>query len=65
MKKERPICKHCGSENLIFDACARWNTEQQQYDLIDTYDNRPMCQDCGNEGWADWQEITETQTTGA
>lgn len=57
MKRERPICRYCGSENLIFDACARWNSDTQSYQLIDTYDSPPTCQDCEQEGHADWQDM--------
>lgn len=59
MKTERPVCKHCGGENLTFDACAKWNTDTQTFELIDVYGNRPMCQDCETEGWPDWQETQE------
>lgn len=62
MKKQAAACKYCGSENLIFDACSRWNKEKQEYELIDTYASRPYCPDCDQEGWPDWQDIATDES---
>jgi len=43
-KAVRKVCEHCGSEDLTFDANARWIVELQdfEYNLIDTV----WCNEC-------------------
>ena len=59
------VCRHCGSTELRFDGVAEWNPDAQKMELIDTFDSPPMCNDCGNEGWAKTVDLptkTESQS---
>lgn len=42
----KPICSRCGSDDIISDACARWDDERQDWDLAGTQDCK-TCGDCG------------------
>jgi predicted nucleic-acid-binding Zn-ribbon protein len=39
-------CPRCGSRDVLSDAAAQWNVEQQCWEIRDTYDCT-TCQDCG------------------
>lgn len=41
-------CRHCGGENILADACARWNVETQEWELSNVFDDK-TCDDCGIE----------------
>jgi len=45
----RPVCLRCGSHDILLDACARWNVEEQCWDLAGTHDPQ-TCAGCGAEG---------------
>lgn len=40
-------CPHCGSDEILRDAFAIWDIDQQQWVLDSTYDDF-MCNGCGN-----------------
>jgi predicted RNA-binding Zn-ribbon protein involved in translation (DUF1610 family) len=40
------LCPHCGSDNIIRDACAKW--DGAQWVLLSVYDNM-TCNDCERE----------------
>ncbi|MBB4200584.1 hypothetical protein CCR94_18185 [Rhodoblastus sphagnicola] len=53
-QQKTPICPHCGSHDIVFDAAARWSDEKQEWELSSTHDNT-TCDDCGSEFDApDW-----------
>lgn len=43
------VCSNCGSNELIFDAAAQWDTDSQKFILITTYESRPYCRECDGE----------------
>jgi hypothetical protein len=46
--KTKPVCPQCGSDDMVADACASWNSDTQEWELISTYDST-TCQSCDNE----------------
>jgi len=45
------ICKVCGSENVVWDAYAKWNIHTQEMELHNTFDES-ICDDCGETNCA-------------
>lgn len=45
----RPICPKCGSADIVKDASAQWDEENQCWSLSGTYDGE-TCQACDAEG---------------
>jgi transcription elongation factor Elf1 len=54
-----PVCPRCGSDNVAADAAARWNSEQQEWEVSNVFDKGHGCDDCGAEDiefvWVDHQ----------
>ena len=44
-----PVCPKCGSDNVAADAAARWNTENQEWEVSNIFDKGHGCDDCGAE----------------
>lgn len=44
----RKVCKHCGSDNVVKDAWARWDELNQRWVLDDFFDT-DFCKDCDGE----------------
>lgn len=52
-----PICRHCGSANVMRDAWAIWNVEAQSWELGASFDHS-KCDDCGAEmKWFEWVDV--------
>lgn len=47
--REVPICPHCGSDSVVADAAARWDTNNQRWDVSNVFDKGHGCDDCGAE----------------
>jgi len=47
-QKSVPTCPHCGSTEVVKDACARWDSEARAWVLSCTYDTTSCCA-CGYE----------------
>lgn len=45
----KPVCPRCGSDDIVKDACARWDEHNRCWSLAGTYDCE-TCQECGAEG---------------
>lgn len=41
------VCNHCGSNDILFDAYAAWDVENQRMSLVTTFDKGHMCEGCG------------------
>lgn len=54
-KKQRPVCVHCKSEDVVLDANVCWNHETQDWILEDTYDNL-YCRECEDTTGIEWVE---------
>lgn len=37
------VCTRCGSDDIVVDACARWNPETTAWELSGTYDDKTCC----------------------
>lgn len=48
MTKTKMVCSDCGSEEVLFDAWARWNYEKQEFELDSTFENT-HCEKCEGE----------------
>lgn len=59
MKKEKPVCSYCGSENVTCDAAARWDMDAQAWVLADTHDGNNDCGDCNGETKLVWKEVED------
>lgn len=58
-KKTKPVCRSCQSDDVVFDATARWDAEKQEYTHADTFDH-VWCQHCGwDSNYADWVSVEE------
>lgn len=53
--KHTYLCKHCGSNDVLFDAWAQWNDETQEFELSNTFDDA-LCGEC--EATMRWVEPT-------
>lgn len=47
-KPLKMICRYCGSDDVVRDACAEWCPETQQWVLRSVYDNAD-CNSCNSE----------------
>ena len=45
---KRKICSECGSDNVLADAYARWNSEKNDWELDSTFDSY-YCNECEGE----------------
>ncbi|MCP3463577.1 hypothetical protein [Bradyrhizobium sp. CCGUVB23] len=59
MTKEKPICSHCGSDDVQADAFAAWSVETQEWFLTTTFDKNSVCEDCGGECALKWVEVKD------
>ena len=56
-KKVNMICENCESTDVVADAYATWNVEEQKWELISTYDKGSYCNSCDDECRIVEQEI--------
>lgn len=56
----RPVCRHCGSTEIVRDASARWDVSAQDWSLSGVYDCT-FCDECNREGddLAQWNEVDQ------
>lgn len=38
MNMQKPVCRHCGSDDIVIDAAARWDVSLQQWQLASVHD---------------------------
>lgn len=48
MKKVKEVCDVCGSENIVFDATALWDTDEQKFVLAYISDGC-WCNECDDK----------------
>lgn len=52
-----PVCRHCGSANVMRDAWAVWNITTQAWELGAAFDHS-LCGDCDAEmKWFEWLDL--------
>lgn len=52
-KHEKPVCRHCKSDDVGMDASARWDVAKQEWVLSGTYDDA-WCAQCDGETKLEW-----------
>jgi len=52
--REYPICRACGSQNVLRDAWARWDRTNGSWEVDATFDNA-WCDTCDNETKLTWK----------
>lgn len=61
--KLKMICSHCRGENVVADAYAAWNVEEQEWQVESIFTKGAYCDDCQGETRIDVQEVEdETQS---
>ena len=57
-----PVCRYCGSANVMRDAWAVWNVTIQDWELGTAFDNS-LCGDCEAEmKWFEWLDMPSFRT---
>jgi hypothetical protein len=59
--KIKKTCSECGTEDILFDAWAQWNSGRQEYFLVDVYP-KAICSNCGGECGVNETQIEEDGT---
>lgn len=58
-KREKPVCRYCGSDDVVADATARWDVKGQCWEHSHAFDSGSCCE-CGEENKRfDWGEVGE------
>jgi hypothetical protein len=47
--KVKMVCSHCGSEDVLCDAYAVWNTDNQEWEIGSLFDKGAYCNTCDGE----------------
>ena len=55
---KKPFCAYCGSDNVVRDAWAEWDIENQEWELQDVYDDA-YCFECDDSTSLEWIEINK------
>ena len=64
MPKEKKVCTMCGGDNILADAWARWDIEEQEYVLDNTFDDR-FCEDCDCACGIEWVAVDDSENSPA
>jgi len=59
--RTKPVCSHCGSDDVLCDAYAQWDTENQEWALVTEFPNY-VCNsgECdGSECSVNWVPVEE------
>lgn len=56
MRKQRPVCAHCGSDRVSADSYAEWDFDRQEWSITNTFDKGAYCEPCGGETTIEWTE---------
>lgn len=43
------VCRHCGSEDVLADAYAEWDVEEQKWVISNIFDKGAYCNSCDGE----------------
>lgn len=60
--KEVAVCTHCGSDDVVADAAARWDIDTQEWDITNVFDKGHSCGNCGGECSIEFKPITDFET---
>lgn len=52
------VCSECQSTNVLSDAYAAWNEDNQEWELSSTFDKGAYCEDCDGETRLETRKLT-------
>jgi predicted RNA-binding Zn-ribbon protein involved in translation (DUF1610 family) len=56
-QRTQPLCRSCGSTEIVKDALAEWNFDDQKWTLLNVFEE-VACTDCGFETFnCDWRKV--------
>ncbi len=58
-EKEIAVCHECGSSDVLCDAFAEWDVDEQEWVLNSTYDKGAQCETCQGECRIDFIPLSE------
>jgi hypothetical protein len=65
-KPEKPVCRECGSDQVVADASAVWSDVEQCWQVHDTYDKGGWCEHCeGQDIRFDWIPVDDYEAPNA
>ena len=57
---QKPVCRECGSDDVIADAFAAWDVETQQWKVTQAFEKGGCCEACGEQDIRfDWVDIDD------
>jgi len=59
----KKTCTECGTDDLLFDAWAKWDYEKQEHVLVDVYP-KAICNNCKGECGVNETETEEDGKSG-
>jgi hypothetical protein len=48
-QRVKMVCSHCGAEEVLADAYAQWDVEEQAWEIVETFDKGAYCSKCDAE----------------
>jgi RNA polymerase subunit RPABC4/transcription elongation factor Spt4 len=64
MSRTKPICPHCGSDELCVDAAARWDHRRQEWVVTSEFLDQNHCDGCGEDDVKiEWIEVSARRST--
>jgi ribosomal protein S27AE len=60
----KPICSHCGSDDVTADALTRWNPNTDAWEVSNVLDNSD-CEQCGGECNLIWVDADDEDKNAA
>lgn len=54
---QKPVCRTCGSDEVVSDAYAAWNVDRQEWEVSATFDKGATCEKCGGETRLKWVDL--------
>lgn len=61
-KKQACVCADCGSEDVLVNAYATWDKDNQRFEVQNTFEKGGWCNTCDKEVIVSWVDIAEEPT---
>lgn len=55
-------CPDCGGTDLTVDGYCNWDVVEQEFVLNSVRDSYDFCNDCDDQVYGDWREVTDVKT---
>ena len=52
------VCNTCGSEEVLVDAWASWDIDNQRWELFNTFESTAFCAECDGECSVSEKQLT-------